>query len=380
MTPEFLEMAERIGARLCRDALWSGDRCNWTGEFMEGESAVYGSMRPGLYDGTSGIALFLWRLATATGDRIFRLTALGATRQALSKMPVPGCGVYSGGLGILLAACEILGECDEAAVLRQAAPDRALLDIISGSAGAIGALLELHRKQGGSRWIECAAAHGDLLVAEAVRADNGWSWKTIAGSRNLTGLSHGTAGIGWALIELGKATGEARFREAGIEAFRYERNCFNQSARNWPDFRHDPPTFPVLWCHGAGGIGFSRLRAWQILGDEESLAEARAALATVSDALPSTGGFCLCHGVAGNADLLLYGAQVLGEERWRAIAETAARQGIERYERRSVPWPGGLPGQNELPGLMLGLAGIAYFYLRLADPAVPTVLLAGLSD
>ena len=27
----FLEVADRIGNRLCRDAIWSDDRCNWLG-------------------------------------------------------------------------------------------------------------------------------------------------------------------------------------------------------------------------------------------------------------------------------------------------------------------------------------------------------------
>jgi hypothetical protein len=41
-----------------------------------------------------------------------------------------------------------------------------------------------------------------------------------------------------------------------------------------------------------------------------------------------------------------------------------------------LPWPCGVPGGGESPSLMLGLAGIGHFYLRLYDPAsVPSVLL-----
>jgi lantibiotic biosynthesis protein len=377
MNAEYLEIAWRIGARLCRDALWSGGRCNWTGEYAEGEALAYGSLGPHIYHGTSGIALFLWRLAEATGDRIVRLTALAALRQALSKMPQPGCGLYGGGLGILFAAAEIRGDCEEDAVLRQAAPERARLDVISGSAGSIAVLLHLQRQRGGSRWLEAAVLHGDLLLTEAIRAEDGWSWQASPGAHRLTGFSHGTAGIGWALLELWSATGEARFRTGALEAFRYERCRFHPTERNWPDLRTDPASYPIVWCHGAGGIGFSRLRAWQILGDDESLAEARIALATVAGAL-ADGCFCLCHGVAGNADLLLYAFQVLGEERWLRAAEEAGRQAADRYERRSAPWPCGVPNGNEVPGLMLGMAGIGYFYLRLADAVrTPTILLPG---
>ena len=65
----FLDAAWSIGMRLCRDAIWDGDRCNWLGDSMEphaGEWKVaHKSFGPELYSGTTGIALFLARLASA---------------------------------------------------------------------------------------------------------------------------------------------------------------------------------------------------------------------------------------------------------------------------------------------------------------------------
>jgi len=368
MNPEYIEIAERIGARLCRDALWYNGRCNWTSDYQDGEGIAHGALGPDLYDGTSGIALFLSRLASLTGERIFRVTAEAALRQALDRMPIPGCGFYDGGLSVMYAAAEIRGDFDQAAVLHQAEPDPSRLDVIDGSAGAIAVLLKF-------RLLEAASRHGDLLLAQASRAEDGWSWKTIRAHRNLTGFSHGAAGIAWALLELYRATGECRFREGALEAFRYERSCFSSAERNWPDYRGETAEYPVLWCHGATGIGFSRLRGFEILRDEELLAEARIALATVREHSASLSNFSLCHGQAGNADLLIYAHEALGE----ALdgAERIAQEGYDRYEKRRIPWPCGLPGGNETPGLMLGLAGIGHFYLRLADPAqIRSVLLA----
>ena len=119
--------------------------------------------------------------------------------------------------------------------------------MIDGSAGAIAVLLNL-------QLVEAASTHGDLLLSEACRNDKGWSWKTIPSVRNLTGFSHGASGIAWALLELYNVTGEARFRDAALEAFRYERHCFNPTEQNWPDFRDRQTSFPVYWCHGAAGI------------------------------------------------------------------------------------------------------------------------------
>ncbi len=375
---EFLEIADRIGARLCRDALWSGGRCNWTGEFREDDSIVLRALGPQVYQGTAGVAMFLWRLAETTGDGVIRRTAEGALRQALSKLPQRGCGFYSGGMGIRFAAALIRGEVDEEGALAEASTNRELLDVIGGSAGCIGALLALHRMRGGSRWLEAASAHADLLLAEAARSDEGWSWRTAPGPRNLTGFSHGTAGIGWALLEVWQATGESRFRAGGMEAFRYERSCFDAARRNWPDFRQETISYPAVWCHGAGGIGFARLRAWQLLGEDCLLAEARIALGTVAEALEADGNGCLCHGIAGNADLLVYATEVLGEEQWRAQAEETGRQMAARYERRSIPWRCVQAGV-ETPGLMTGIAGTGYHYLRLAGADAPTVLIPGVA-
>ena len=314
-------------------------------------------------------------LAEATGDRIIRVTAEAALRQALDRMPVSGCGLYSGGLGVLYAAAEIRDEFDEGAALRLAEPDRSQFDVIDGSAGAIIVLLNLHARTRSAPLLDAAVRHADLLLEEASRSEDGWSWKTIPASRDLTGFSHGTSGIAWALLEIHHVTGDQRFRDVALQAFRYERSCFNTAEQNWPDFRAEQASYPVFWCHGAAGIGLCRLRAWQLLGDKQLLAEAKVAMHTVAERSSSLASFSLCHGQAGNADVLISGSQLLGEENPLRSAEAIAQEGMERYERRRIPWPCGLPNANETPDLMLGLAGIGYFYLRLADPErIPSVL------
>src|SRR6266487_1073558 len=87
----FLEMADFLGARLCRDAIWAGNRCNWLGagaiELTGGErTAAHRACGPDLYVGTTGIAVFLAHLSAATGERIFSLSGEGAMRQARSGL------------------------------------------------------------------------------------------------------------------------------------------------------------------------------------------------------------------------------------------------------------------------------------------------------
>ena len=93
------------------------------------------------------------------------------------------------------------------------------------------------------------------------------------------------------------------------------------------------------------------------------------------------GNYSLCHGLAGNAEVLLYGRQVLGRE-WtdgHVVAFEVANAGIERHAKRGHSWPCGAGG-GETPSLMLGLAGIGHFYLRLRDQAMPSALILRRED
>ena len=81
------------------------------------------------------------------------------------------------------------------------------------------------------------------------------------------------------------------------------------------------------------------------------------------------------------ADVLLYGRHVLrpasppdADPAWRAAAA-----GIERYGRTGGEWPCGAGGEYS-PALMIGMAGIAFFYARLHDPSLPSPLLPRSAD
>jgi lantibiotic biosynthesis protein len=406
---EFLATADAIGRRLCRDALWAGGQANWLGWSMEpvGGAFVpaYRSFGPDLYSGTSGVALFLSRLHRFTGDPVQRATAEAAVRQAQAAAAavdgVVRSGFYAGITGIAWAQLEIgtLFEREDWIewALEQLADLRGVpsrdwgTDVIAGSAGAIPALLDVARRFGRDDLAELAVLHGEHLLRTADRGGEGWSWDTmrILGQRNLTGHSHGTAGIACSLLELHRETGEERFREAALEALHYERARFNAERGNWPDFRRmdpavdSPPAYVLAWCHGAPGIGLSRLRIWELMeGDASVLAEVEAALRVTVEALawpvvPEQGGnYSLCHGAGGNAELLLVAADRLERPGLRAAAEAVGLRGIEAIARPRLPWPCGLAQAGETPGLMLGLAGIGYFYLRLYDPAaVPSALI-----
>ena len=404
----WMPTAADIAAHLCDSAVVHDDRCTWLGtsqyEGDEGDLEFsYGTVGPDLYGGTAGISLFLAETAARTGSAICAERALQGIRQSIRTASIrPGPylpGYFAGTTGIAYAAMRIAraigapGLAGDAAALMAncEAAEPARVDIISGAAGTIPALLTL------SDWLprpalrECAVALGDHLIAVARMHDNGaWSWRDADAEADeatvdLTGFSHGAAGIGWAFLELHAATGETRFRDAAKCAFRYERRWFRATEDNWPDFRGvessgEPADCSVAWCHGAPGIGLSRLRVSQERGSPgraETEAALRASIAWLErTARDPYADWSLCHGIAGVGDMLVQAGALLGVSAAREAAHAAARDAAERHRGSVGRWPCGVArGSN--PSLMLGLAGIGYFFLRLADPSLPTALLPG---
>lgn len=407
----FLDAAHAIGAQLCRDALWCGSRCNWVGCSMELVGTAWIPVQKAfgidLYAGVTGIALFLSHLHAQTGEPIFRSTAEGAISLALSRLsdfpPEISIGFYSGLTGVAYALSRTGRGSEALDILRTlAATDmgRQGLDVISGVAGAIPALLLVHQEYKESWLLDLAVRGGEHLLSKARPAEAGWSWDTLAGSapagqKDLTGFSHGTSGIGWAFLELHRASGESKFRDAAAQAFAYDRHCFSPEHRNWPDFRSwntapgappSEPTYTLAWCHGAPGVGLSRLRAFALTGDPAFREEAEVAIATTARALeyaPAGGpvNYSLCHGSAGNAELLLMADKVLGTSHHRKLAERVLLDGIERFPATRTPWPCGVPGGWETPNLMLGTAGTGHFLLRLYDSdATPSAVIVTPSE
>ncbi|MGI8744285.1 MAG: lanthionine synthetase LanC family protein [Bryobacteraceae bacterium] len=411
---QFLDAASAIGAGLCRDALWDSERCNWLGDVMEfclgSWQVVHRTFAPELYGGTSGIALFLARLYQATGERLLRTTAEGAMAQVLSRwetLPESSrLSYYAGSVGIADALAAAGDALEQPELVTQALetlsshlraePGPYMLDVINGMAGAIPPLLKLHSRYSRPELLERAITLGDRLLSLANPRDAGWSWTTmqpVSGSNapDLTGFSHGTAGIVWALLELHRSTGRSDFLEAAMQGIRYEQSWFQSDVENWPDFRGQPVTRPdgtaryncaLAWCHGAPGIALGRLRAYQITRDPEIRAQAEAAVRSTARALaasiPGQESYCLCHGAGGNAESLIYASRVLGERTYMRAAEQSGVRGIELYHRAGLNWPCGVTGGGMNPSLLIGLAGIGYFYLRLYDEArFPSVLIPG---
>ena len=408
-TGRWLGIAREIADRLCDEAYRYDGECTWMGTVQHGGGAQgavtfsWETLGPDLYGGTGGVGLFLAEMYARTGQVRYRETACEALRFGAARLDrIPARfrqGFYSGRVGVAFALARGGGLLGEPALAHDAEREldhRAadenegiLLDVISGAAGSIAPLLSLSRSLARDDLRALAERLGERIIAAADQDASGWKWGDDAtgfpSNRPLTGYGHGAAGIGLALLELFAATGDGRYRDGGRESFRYENALFNPERDNWPDFRYsadagDRGHFGVAWCLGAPGIGLSRLRAMHIdPATPQHRLDAEAALRTVrrrlaSSADPGSEDFSLCHGWAGLGDFALLAGEALESAEARGLAEEIANRGASANAGSPGRWHCGMQ-RGTHPSLMLGLAGIGHFYVRVADLTVPSLTL-----
>lgn len=392
-THDLLAAARAIGDRLEQTAHRHGDHAVWIGLGLDGgEEWALNPLTMHLYDGHAGVALFLAYLGQATADA--RYTDLAAATLATLCVQIEQQratfyypGGFSGWGGIIYTLAH-LGSLwqhpdlwQEATALAELAASRLgqdeQFDIIGGAAGFIGAVAALWRCTGDDRLAVFIAQAADHLVSHAQPQAVGVGWIVPGmGGRALAGFSHGAAGIAWALALAAQITGSSAYRDVARQALAYERTLYDAAAQNWRDLRGEADAaehFMHAWCHGAPGIGLARLATRPLLDDDHMATE-------IADALASTaaqgfgGGHSLCHGDFGNLELFVAAADALSQPALLADARRLANAWLATQPQTG--WRCGVPGGVETPGLMVGIAGIGYALLRLANPAAtPSVLL-----
>ncbi|HUQ80285.1 MAG TPA: type 2 lanthipeptide synthetase LanM family protein [Gemmatimonadaceae bacterium] len=400
---ESIAAADGVAHRLGELALREGSRVTWLGLTLAMDRDwVIQPVGPDVYGGSLGIAFFLAHSAQVTGDSEHDEIARAVISQTVSRLrllmtqgsPETLVGVGSLGafgllggtvyalshLGVLWNDPELLDVAERVAdAVRGGIAADAVLDVIGGTAGlamAVAALVRARPSEVARSVLrECA----EQLMRTAVEQHSGIAWRTrIESTQPLTGFSHGASGIASALVTAASVLDEPRYATAARAAFAYERATFDASAGNWPDYRildGTPVAAPLgmwSWCHGAPGIGLSRLIALGQSDDADARHDLHVALAsTIANGFGANDS--LCHGDLGNLDLLLRAKELGFTGSWEDALATEGTRLVERLGTGA--WRCGIPGGVETPGLMMGLAGIGYGLLRLgATERVPSLL------
>ncbi len=401
-----LETAQEIADDLTRLAFVDGRGARWWAPRRLGQGRwTLTEAGPDLYFGLSGLALFYQQLAELGGravDREMAAATLRALRHQLAldearlaDLGLRGIGAFSGWGGViysLTVLAERTGRRELADLAQHHVEDVARrlstdeqLDVVAGAAGAILALLRLARLRPRSAALGLARRCGEHLLDRARAQQTGRAWPSPGGARGpLAGLSHGAAGMAWALFELASAVdGEQRARcfAGGLAALDYEESLYPRGQGNWPDLRAKPEGHEdhglLAWCHGAPGIGLARLATLQCLRASGLMSEglAQRLQRDVQRSVDVTWrhGFglthCLCHGDLGNLDFLFEAAAagtLPAEVQSIHTLELRTGQILASIRRQGCLF--GTPGGTEPPGLLVGRAGIAWGLLRLAAP------------
>lgn len=361
----------------------------------------------GLYDGLAGIATFLAAAARCGGDpQVAALArrALQPLRERLhgirpTYVEEYGIGGADGAAsavyallrsGILLDDETIVDDAAHAA--RQITPAAiardASFDVLYGAAGAILALLALHRARPDASLLERAHRCGHHLLARRSPASDADGttyrlWRTVGG-RVLPGFAHGVAGIACALLRLHAATSDTEFREAALDAVRYEDALLDRERGDRRDHESSavaPHAFDDAgsWCRGAAGLGLARLGALDVCHAPElrvglERAMARTAACDLASAVPQDN---ICCGELGAIELLLAMGIRWGDPALLRLAHARAstvvrnRRATGHFRLLTSP-----AARVYDPALYRGTAGIGYGLLRLCHPEMlPSLLL-----
>ncbi len=394
-TPDqFLNAAQQIGTKIYQRAIidehsqahWLGlSYVNHTNRFQ------YQPLGYTLYDGNCGIALFLSALFSITREDKERCLALNALRPLKSILGYKnsdltakfiqqiGIGGATGVGSILYGLVKISHLLEDKSWLeegvkiaqflsREMIEGDYQLDIMGGSAGAILGLLSLYRETKVMTLLQQAIHCGQILIERRISSEGKpLAWKTIA-EKPLTGFSHGAAGISYALGQLYEITGNQDYLKVAMEGIAYERAVFSKDQQNWPDFLTPIPTFKVMWCHGAAGIGFGRLGELRRENNENILQEVKIALETTQKYQETTIDH-LCCGNFGRIELLLAAGQVLNRPQLIKIARQNATHLVQQAQKNGgYQIFGDLSSVAFNPGFFQGISGIGYELLRLAYP------------
>jgi lantibiotic modifying enzyme len=360
--------------------------------------------------GASGVGLFLAQLLMAAGalparaqarlDDVRLRDALAGTAtfvaDSLARNPQRPPGLYFGTSGVawfLADAAAVLGRDDllrRANELSLALPVRVPnSDITHGTAGIGLGQLRQWIATGDDRFLARAVVSAEQILRSAVRHEGpggaGVTWPVpvdapsrLAGTVSY-GYAHGNAGIATFLYTVAEATGEPEFAAVATEALvtLLPHTVNVDGAAYWPASPDDAGDsseagYWPSWCNGSSGMGTAFLRAHLATGNPGfRVAAEAAAKAGLRERWRSSS--VQCHGLAGDAELLL--DLMTLPARYVEPGDPCRRAALEATEalllqRRSPASGTGTvfaddSGATISAGFGTGLAGTGAFLLRL---------------
>lgn len=370
----FLSGAIAIAKDLKKRAIYGKDgSLNWIGvqPQLDVDRSQLGLIGESLYSGNAGIALFFAALCRVSQDlqwkklalqTLFPLQTILKEQKERAFISAFGIGGMAGVGGILYSLTQMAHLLKEEKLLQEAkkwvdAIDEEMiesddkLDIVFGSAGLLLSLLCFHKAASDPKALFLAQKAADHLMKSCHKI-------------SLLGFSHGTAGAAYALSQLN----HPKYNAAIQTLLSFERGAYCPEQKNWPRLSEKgPSTFPVSWCHGAAGIGLSRVAILPNHKDLPMKEEISIAIQACKHCLLE-GPLSLCCGPLGRLEFLWEAQkQFLPMKELVAPMIEECTSYLFEQMRNSQPFL--------IPGLMQGAAGFGLTLLRCMDQTLPRILL-----
>lgn len=394
-----LQELRRISIILINSANKNNNEIYWS-------SKDYGQQRPSetIYSGTSGILLFFIELYKLSHDESYlKVIDQGKNwliRYCLSEHS-SNATFYTGRLGVVYTLIQIYELTKDPEVYKAALKIAKCTlkenvtvasDLLIGYAGVIQGLLFLC-KYVNEDWVleNLNSQIEKLIYSSHLSFDEGVSWgRNQNVMKNLCGFSHGVSGIAYILMELGNFFSNDSFYWLARQALIYENNQFRKDTLEWPDYRKNTKLFAskmdfknlshsqVLlkfytpdsfnyWCHGAIGIGMSRLIAYSIFNSTVDFLDVERAIKAMQNSRIKSAhnnySYTLCHGLGGDVLFYLSANSVLNKPNYIILAREIIQKALNDSNLDS-PYASGSPLDYFDKSLFMGIAGIGYMYLK----------------
>lgn len=355
---------EEVIARISDYILWSAD-AGRTDRLFPADYRIFTTNPLNLAYGALGVALYLKK---ASGE-IPRAIEEWILDQPITCEEFPP-GLFVGMSGIAWALSE-LGYCERAASVMNLTYESPLItegtDIFYGAAGIGLASLFFWRKTGENHFLDNARKAGDRILGAAQSDESGYYWINADGGLYY-GYAHGSAGISLFLLYLHLATGEDKYLKYAIAGMDYEiaQGVVKDDYIVWNRSNLDNFLSPY-WRYGNAGIGSVLIRFFEILKEDRYKAVAEKAaryLALKYAVLP--GQFI---GLSGIGEFLIDMYYFTEDRRYIDQAFKVA-EGVLLFQIKR-PQGVAFPGEELIrisDDYGTGSAGIGMFLLRLLRP------------
>lgn len=361
-------------------------------------SESYYTVDTTLYKGNGGIILYLLSMYEYAKEEKYLELAKQATEwllQEVQNQEGHHFALYTGKTGVCYVLSEFYEVTHQSYYLETAVKlilqnqvhfiDHYSDDLLSGNAGNMLVIAQLYQQTGNAAILNLLLKCLDNLIDTVYLSQQGFKWRYRPNFiDSLCGLSHGAAGIGFVLTEMGNALNAPGLIWLGKQAFEYENQYYMPSSVSWPDFRIHPKklehpesvseTEKLMqgeevsgWAHGSVGIALTRLRAFLYTGEETYRKQVEAVANHIIELSNESNNFSLTNGYGADAYLLACAGYHLNKDHYIIKAYKIIQRAMQIKAEYGY-LPSGWDVRKPDLSVFMGETGLACCILQLLHP------------